>query len=91
MSRGLGDVYKRQVLLSSALRDSLIFLSNESTAAKTAMIENIPIVTPSKERNVLNLLLRSALKANEKLSLNKRRYTSIVTLKRLKIVAFQLL
>jgi hypothetical protein len=37
------------------------FLKN--TAAKTAIIEKIPIVTPSKESNVLKILLRNALNA----------------------------
>ena len=47
-----------------------MFLSKESTADNTAMIEKIPMVTPNKDKNVRSLLFRNALIANEKLSLN---------------------
>jgi hypothetical protein len=50
-----------------------MFLSKESTADKTAIIENIPMVTPKRDRNVRSLLFRKALSANEKLSLNNRK------------------
>jgi hypothetical protein len=50
-----------------------IFLSKESTAVKTAIMEKIPMVTPSKESNVRNLLLRKAFMAKPKLSFNKRK------------------
>ena len=58
------------VFLSKPAKFSLIFLSNESTAAKTAIIEKIPTVTPRRDKKVRSLLLRSAFIANEKLSLN---------------------
>ena len=61
------------MFLSKPLNWSCIFLSNESTAASTAIMEKIPIVTPNKDRNVRNLLFRNALMANEKLSLNSRK------------------
>ena len=78
----LGPKEKRitkTVLLSR--EDKLPFIScfKESTAAKTPIIENIPIVTPSKDKNVRNLLLRSALIANARLSLRTLRYISIHT------------
>jgi ribosomal protein S2 len=50
-----------------------MFLSKESTADSTAMIEKIPMVTPNNDKNVRSLLLRNALIANEKLSLNNRK------------------
>ena len=58
------------VFLSSPERFSLMFLSKESTAAKTAIIEKIPTVTPKRDKNVRNLLFLSAFSAKEKLSLN---------------------
>ena len=45
-----------------------MYLSNESITVNTEMIAKIPMVMPSKERNVRNLLPFSELKANEKLS-----------------------
>jgi hypothetical protein len=45
-----------------------MYLSNESITVNTEMIAKIPMVMPSKERNVRNLLLLSELKAKEKLS-----------------------
>ena len=48
-------------------------LSKESTAANTAIMENIPTVTPKSDKNVLSLLFRSAFNANEKLSFSKRK------------------
>ncbi len=65
------------VFLSKPLKSPAIFRSKESTAAKTAMIEKIPIVTPSKESKVRNLLFRKALSAKAKLSLSNRRYNNI--------------
>lgn len=53
-----------------------MFLSKESTAESTAIIEKIPIDTPNNDKNVRNLLLRKALIAKEKLSLNNRKYTN---------------
>ena len=53
-----------------------MFLSNESTADKTAIIEKIPMVTPNRDKKVRSLLFRNALRANEKLSLNNRKYTN---------------
>jgi len=50
-----------------------MLLAKESTAAKTAIMEKIPTVTPSSDRNVRSLLLRSAFSAKEKLSLKRRR------------------
>ena len=47
--------------------------SSVSGAVKTAIMEKIPIVTPSKESNVRNLLLRKAFMAKPKLSFNKRK------------------
>ena len=41
-----------------------------STAVNTVMIEKIPIVIPSKEREVRSLLAVIELKANAKLSLS---------------------
>ena len=64
---------KKIDLLSNPLMSDFIFLSKESTAAKTAIIENIPIVTPSNESNVLNLLFRKAFIAKPKLSFNNRK------------------
>ena len=66
------------VFLSKLLKSFLIFRSKESTAARTAIIENIPIVTPNNESKVLSLLLRNAFNANLKLSFNNRRYTNIL-------------
>jgi len=65
------------VLSSRVLRLPLISLSRESTAARTAMIEKIPMVTPSSERKVRNLLFLSALIAKLKLSLSSLRYINI--------------
>ena len=58
------------VFISNPDSPSLILRSKESTAAKTAMIEKIPTVTPSNDKNVLNLLFTKALTAKEKLSAN---------------------
>ena len=65
------------VFLSKLLKLFLIFWSNESTAASTAIIENIPIVTPSNESKVRNLLVRKAFIAKVKLSFNNLKYTNI--------------
>ncbi|GAB4155386.1 MAG: hypothetical protein Tsb0033_04610 [Winogradskyella sp.] len=65
------------VLLSNALSCEVIVLSKESTAAKTAIIEKIPTVTPNSDKKVLNLLFLKAFIANEKLSLRRRKYNSI--------------
>lgn len=61
------------VLLSKPSRLSVISDFKESTAAKTAMIEKIPIVTPSKDKNVRNLLFTNALMAKIMLSLRTRK------------------
>jgi hypothetical protein len=61
------------VFLSKELKSFEIFLSNESTAASTAMIEKIPMVTPSKDNKVLSLLFRKALIAKPKLSDKSRK------------------
>jgi hypothetical protein len=66
------------VFLSKLLKSAFIFLSSESTAAKTAIIEKIPMVTPSKDKAVRSLLVRSAVVANRKLSANNRKYTNII-------------
>ena len=65
------------VFLSIPSKLSTIFFFKESTVAKTAIIEKIPTVTPSRERNVRNLLLLKALKAKAKLSFSKRIYSII--------------
>jgi hypothetical protein len=69
------------VLLSKELILSFISFFSESTAAKTAIIENIPMVTPSKDKNVLSLLVVSALIAKLKLSLKTRKYIIILKFK----------
>jgi hypothetical protein len=61
------------VFVSIPSKFSLILLSNESTAASTAIMEKIPTVTPKSERKVLSLLLFSAVIAKEKLSFNNLR------------------
>ena len=42
--------------MTSSLKLSLILASKESTADFTAMMQNIPIVIPNKDKKVLNLL-----------------------------------
>ena len=69
------------VLLSKELILSFISFFSESTAAKTAIIENIPMVTHSKDKNVLSLLVVSALIAKLKLSLKTRKYIIILKFK----------
>jgi hypothetical protein len=69
------------VLLSKELILSFISFLSESTAAKTAIIEKIPMVTPSKDKNVLSLLVVSALIAKLKLSLKTRKYIIIIKFK----------
>jgi hypothetical protein len=69
------------VLLSKELILSFISFFSESTAAKTVIIENIPMVTPSKDKNVLSLLVVSALIAKLKLSLKTRKYIIILKFK----------
>ena len=66
------------VLLSKELILSFISFLSESTAAKTAMIEKIPIVTPNNDKNVLSLLFVSALIAKLKLSFKTRKYIFIL-------------
>jgi len=56
------------MLLPNPSRLSRIYLSNESITVKTDMMAKIPIVMPSNERNVRNLLPFSELKAKVKLS-----------------------
>jgi hypothetical protein len=65
------------VLLSRELILSSISFLRESTAAKTAIIEKIPMVTPNNDKNVRSLLFLSALMAKLKLSFNTRRYINI--------------
>ena len=67
------------VFLSKVSKSALIFLSKESTAARTAMMENIPIVTPSSDNIVRSLLFRKAFIANPKLSLSNLKYRIIYT------------
>ena len=69
---------KYTVFMSISLKSSLIFLSIESTAAKTAIIEKIPMVTPNNDKSVRNLLLRNAFIAKLKLSESNRKYKSII-------------
>ena len=61
------------VFLSNELKSLVIFLSKESTAASTAIIEKIPIVTPSNDNSVRSLLFRKAFIAKRKLSDNSRK------------------
>src|SRR5574343_1499794 len=68
------------VFLSIPSKLPSIFFFIESTAAKTAIIEKIPIVTPSSERNVRNLLFLNAFNANVKLSPNNLKYKNIPSL-----------
>ena len=65
------------VFLSIPSKLSTIFFFKESTAAKTAIIEKIPTVTPNKDNKVRNLLFLKALIAKAKLSFNKRMYSII--------------
>jgi hypothetical protein len=65
------------VLLSKELKLPFISRSSESTAASTAIMEKIPMVTPNKERKVRNLLLVNALTAKLKLSFNSLKYINI--------------
>jgi hypothetical protein len=65
------------VLLSKELKLPFISRSRESTAARTAIMENIPMVTPNKDRKVRSLLFINALTAKLKLSVNSLKYISI--------------
>ena len=55
------NLAKKIVELSKELILPSISFFNESTAANTAIIEKIPIVTPSNDKKVLNLLFTKAL------------------------------
>jgi hypothetical protein len=46
--------------------ESCIALSIQSRAVKTEIIENIPIVIPKRDKNVLSLFTITDLKANTK-------------------------
>ena len=55
------NLAKKIVELSRELILPSISFFNESTAANTAIIEKIPMVTPSNDKKVLNLLFTRAL------------------------------
>ena len=55
------NLAKKMVELSKELILPSISFFNESTAANTAIIEKIPMVTPSNDKKVLSLLFTKAL------------------------------
>src|SRR5690606_21751526 len=63
-----GNRSTRMTLVPRKEKLDLIFFSRESTKVKTAIIANIPIVTPNNESMVLVKFALSACRAKTKLS-----------------------